>query len=384
MKKYHVLLIILISLARNELVAKRIPNPPEGYKIILSDDFDGSELNEAYWTKGLWGANGTHLFPNYNSGGGTNKLNSNYAGYILDKNVVVTNGNLELHNIKEDHPGGDPEGPFHFTNGWIQGLGKITFNGTEKSIVIRMRMKWPTPEKDDVWPAVWLVEPTGWPPEIDIWEYFGSPFNSNPDWDADDRMAFRYIWGENFNKRGSVKHDERWFDREYNADEFQVYEFEWNDRVMTSKVDGKEIGRFTRGLDVPENEWPKTGQDWSVIINNGRMQTTVNGYGLNYATSNVFVIDWIDIFEKDISTSLFDGNLNNKDWLDVYPNPVKDILYLNTEHPIEHIQLYDIMGRCIATKYHVNTLDLNALPQGTYLLKVKTGDRSLIEQIIKW
>ncbi len=364
------------------LKAQHIPDPPPGYTTLISDDFNGTTLNTTYWTKGLFGINGAQLFPNPNTGG-THKLNDNYAGYLLDENVVVTDGNLELHNVKENHQGSDPTGSFNFTNGWIQSLGKVIFNGSDKSIIIRMRMKLPTPAQDDIWPAVWLVEQDDWPNEIDIWEYFGSPFNNDPGWDADDRMVLRYIWGENFNKSGSVKDEERWFDRDNEADEFQIYEFEWNDQVMISRIGNKEIGRLTRGAEVPSEAWPTADEDWSIVINNGRMQTTVNAFGLNYATSNVFVVDWIDIFEKSTSTGLFNEAISDNEWLDISPNPVKDALNIKSANQVERIQLYDLMGKLVLTGSNDGILHLHDLHSGTYLLKVQTANKNFVRQVIK-
>lgn len=289
-------ILLLLLFLPIQLIGQR--TPPEGYTTILSDDFNGTTLNSTYWTKGLYGANGTQLFPSPTTGG-ANKLNDNYAGYILDKNTVVNNGILELHNIKETVEGTDPAGTFDFSNGWINGLGKIKFNGNNNSIIIKIRMKLPTPQQDDVWPAVWLVEQNDWPGEIDVWEYFGSPFNPDPGWDADDRMVLRYIYGSNFNQRGTVKKEERFFDQQFDVTQFQTYEFEWTDNVMISRIGGAEIGRITKGIDVPDNEWPSTNEEWSLVINNGRMNTTVKGFGLNYCTSNVFEIDWIDVYEAD-------------------------------------------------------------------------------------
>jgi hypothetical protein len=383
MKKHNTIIIGLLALWFSPLKAQHIPDPPAGYTTLLSDDFNGTELDDTYWTKGLFGVNGAQLFPNPNTGG-TNKLNNNYAGYLLDANVIVSEGNLELHNIKENHSGGDPEGLFNFTNGWIQSLGKVIFNGSDKSIIIRMRMKLPTPAQDDVWPAVWLVEQDQWPNEIDIWEYFGSPFNNNPEWDADDRMVLRYIWGENFNKRGSVKDEERWFDRDNNVDEFQIYEFEWDDQVMISRIGDKEIGRITRGVEVPDQDWPDSVEEWSIVINNGRMQSTVNAFGLDYSKSNVFVVDWIDIYEKDTSTGLLNQDVNNSEWLKIYPNPVKDVLNIQSYDKVERIQVYDTMGKLILTSRNESIIDLKSLNTGIYLLKVQATGKNFVQQIIKW
>ena len=112
--------------------------------------------------------------------GGRHLLNDNYAGYITDQNTFVENGQLFLQNKKETIQGVDPVGTFEYTTGWINSLQKINFNGTQKGIYIDIRCKFPTGDK--VWPAIWLIDDSPnrtWPPEIDIWEYFGKFFNTN-------------------------------------------------------------------------------------------------------------------------------------------------------------------------------------------------------------
>jgi hypothetical protein len=244
-------------------------------------------------------------------------------------------------------------------------------------------MKLPTPDQDDVWPAVWLVEQDQWPNEIDIWEYLGSPFNNNPDWNADDRMVLRYIWGENFNQRGSVKAEERWFDRDNDADEFQIYEFEWDDQVMISRIGSKEIGRLTRGVEVPDADWPSADEEWSIVINNGRMQSTVNAFGLNYTTSNVFEVDWIDIYEKDISTGILYEDADKSDLIDIFPNPTKNILNIQSIDALKSIQVFDLAGKLLLTTSNDGIIDLKGLQTGNYLLKVHTDNKNFIKQIIK-
>ena len=68
----------------------------------------------------------------------------------------------------------------------------------------------------------------------------------------------------------------------------------------------------------------------------------------------------------------------------VFPNPVKDILYLESEHHIERAEIYDISGRLLK---HFLTPDMQInvsyLNSGLYLLKVFTKGLSEQQLIIK-
>jgi len=143
------------------------------YKVTLVDT-DGREhtfiCDDDETIRMLWNQNT----------GGEHLLNDNYDGYLVDDNVYVNNGLLFLENKKETIQGTDPVGQFDYTTGWINSLQKINFNGTQKGVYIEIRAQFP--KGDKVWPAIWLIDDStnrGWPPEIDIWEYFGRFFNTN-------------------------------------------------------------------------------------------------------------------------------------------------------------------------------------------------------------
>ena len=76
------------------------------------------------------------------------------------------------------------------------------------------------------------------------------------------------------------------------------------------------------------------------------------------------------------------------------PNPTKDILHIGTAFngnllPVENIEIIDIAGRTLETRIkrsYANgtfTLNVSALPQGTYLLKLYTDRGVLVERFVK-
>lgn len=378
--------ILLFLLFPDVLMAQR--ETPEGYKVRISEDFEGDSLNGLYWTKGLWGTNNAHLFPNKNAGGGRNRINDNFAGYVVDSNTVITNGNLELHNVKETIEGIDPALTLEFTNAMINTLGKVKFNGSKNAIRIKMRAKFPV--GSDVWPSVWLVAQYDWPPEIDVWEYFGQWFQ----WGKRDLMKLSWIYGSKFNKEGDISWKYMDFDDKFNIDEFHVYEFEWNDKYMISKIDGTEFSRLTRGgtgdYGVPDNLWPDTNSEYSMIVQNGRMSAVVNQNGLNNSKSNVFVIDYIDVYEKEpIHTKTRDlpeaeSNINF-----VYPNPsYNGLLNINKSYLKGRgtIEIYNLSGQlelifCMEA-ISGNTLNLSELDKGIYFIRLNSKQNSITQKFL--
>lgn len=68
-----------------------------------------------------------------------------------------------------------------------------------------------------------------------------------------------------------------------------------------------------------------------------------------------------------------------------YPNPVKDILYLNTNnHTILDFKVIDLNGRVVLNEIPDNfTINLNRLSSGTYLFQLKTDTGHISKKFVK-
>ena len=261
---------------------------PDGYQLLLRDEFDSFDSN--HWSKGLKNDVDDQIRMIWNQHtGGENLLNDNYAGYLQDENTYVENGYLFLQNRKETVQGTDPIGTFEYTTGWINSLHKINFNGTQKGIYLEVKAKFPTGDK--VWPAIWLIDDSenrSWPPEIDIWEYFGKFFNTN----RSDEMYMRYIYGTWNNKEdhSSVIED---FQYIYNASsQWHIYGFNWNDSTMKWYIDQNLVHTKTNGIEIPSIDWPD--KPMCLVINNGLLNVVDEG---NTIFPNTLLLDYIRIFE---------------------------------------------------------------------------------------
>ena len=90
--------------------------------------------------------------------------------------------------------------------------------------------------------------------------------------------------------------------------------------------------------------------------------------------SNEVVIDWTALVEEGISESLL-----------LYPNPTSGIVKVNAES-LQQIILFDLTGREVMRKEShesQTSVDLSALPQGTYIMKVVTDNGSCVKRVIK-
>lgn len=68
----------------------------------------------------------------------------------------------------------------------------------------------------------------------------------------------------------------------------------------------------------------------------------------------------------------------------VFPNPTQGILEIRGTIQLDKIDLYDLSGRLISNYEPVSgQIDLSNLPSGLYILKLQSGDSSVLKRIVK-
>lgn len=67
----------------------------------------------------------------------------------------------------------------------------------------------------------------------------------------------------------------------------------------------------------------------------------------------------------------------------IYPNPVQEILNVDSQKPINSLQLYDMLGRLVKQEQLGSTMNVSDLPQAMYLLKVTSDQGTQTFQVIK-
>ena len=67
----------------------------------------------------------------------------------------------------------------------------------------------------------------------------------------------------------------------------------------------------------------------------------------------------------------------------IYPNPVKDQLFVETEMAVEEISVYDVFGRQMTTVYDQQTVNVSELSNGVYFVKVKSENNEVVKRFIK-
>ena len=82
------------------------------------------------------------------------------------------------------------------------------------------------------------------------------------------------------------------------------------------------------------------------------------------------------ILEVTVGTGGINENLASK--VRIFPNPAKDILYIESELPFTSIEIFNQSGQKLLHSENLTT-DISGLPGGTYLVKVFDKKRELIK-----
>ena len=95
--------------------------------------------------------------------------------------------------------------------------------------------------------------------------------------------------------------------------------------------------------------------------------------------------------EKTLEAEPEDPNVGieeNEASLNIYPNPVNDKLYIESESEIKEVVVYDVYGRVqnlrnSETQQLSNSIDVTDLNSGVYFVKVVTENGEAVKRIIK-
>ena len=83
---------------------------------------------------------------------------------------------------------------------------------------------------------------------------------------------------------------------------------------------------------------------------------------------NALASSWVA--QNDTPENLSSPQFQSESFISVYPNPVSDVLVIDGINELYDVEIFDIHGKKIMSAYKANTLKLNSLNTGIYLLKV--------------
>jgi Leucine-rich repeat (LRR) protein len=135
----------------------------------------------------------------------------------------------------------------------------------------------------------------------------------------------------------------------------------------------------------------------SLSINNGNNQQMNNLFTWNNPNLTCIQVDDVDYAN---SQNCDDNNWCKDDWavfsenctlgiidldsfeINIYPNPVQNTLFINSETPIDSLQLYTLQGQLIDESQN-NQIDVSTLTSGLYFVSVMIDGKNIVKKFIK-
>jgi uncharacterized repeat protein (TIGR01451 family) len=75
---------------------------------------------------------------------------------------------------------------------------------------------------------------------------------------------------------------------------------------------------------------------------------------------------------------------NDKSLFSIYPNPVKDVLFIKSKEKVVKVEIFDLSGRILNSASATdNSINVSELAKGNYIIKLFTKDKSVTQKFIK-
>lgn len=110
------------------------------------------------------------------------------------------------------------------------------------------------------------------------------------------------------------------------------------------------------------------------LFTNGTFDSTYSVFGNAYNPTQQ------DIINGNCTLSIESFNLTT---INLYPNPVNNILHINTTEEIQNVTLYDVLGKEQFITFSNNSIDVSTVSKGIYFLQIQTAQAKVTKKIIK-
>lgn len=111
--------------------------------------------------------------------------------------------------------------------------------------------------------------------------------------------------------------------------------------------------------------------------------TLVDEIRIEWPDNTVTVVE--DVAANQVVTITNDNILSNQDVqsssLKIYPNPVKDLLNIQTNIKLKELQIFNLLGQKVIEVFDTKSIDVSTLLEGTYFLKISDSNNSLYQTI---
>ncbi len=343
-----------------------IPTDPNALDVIYTDLVWSDDFNESGPVNSSKWYHQTQL-PTGGNGSWFNGEQQHYTNRI--ENSFVGNGFLNIVAIKESFT--DQGQTKQYTSARLNSKFAFTYGRVD----VRAKL----PSGNGTWPAIWTLGKninedgaywdnegfgtTTWPAcgEIDIMEHGLGAVNY-----TSSAIHTPSSSGNTVNTSSQLISDV--------ANEFHVYSVNWSPNQITFLVDN--VGFYTYNPAVKNaSTWPFDLEQYLILnIAMGGIAGTIDpGF-----TESSMVIDYVRVYQNVLSTDEF-----SKDSFRIYPNPASNSVKIDSKQIISKIEIYNTLGKLVLSKENIKTdIDVSNLNAGLYLLRVYSGENSVVKKLI--
>ena len=161
-------------------------------------------------------------------------------------------------------------------------------------------------------------------------------------------------------------------------------EYDINFRAASENQSGSILLQLISGSDIQnltQISLPITGgwQSWETV--SASTNLTEGSYKLRMKVIQPgFNLNWIEFDFTGNSMGIDDNEI---DRIRLFPNPVSEILNINTKYQNFKIEIYDMIGKKIFNAENLNSINVRDFDDGIYLLKLSFGNYSQSKLFIK-
>ena len=135
---------------------------------------------------------------------------------------------------------------------------------------------------------------------------------------------------------------------------------------------------------IQENPFGLTGYDalapeFADLDNDGDLDLLAGGYDYGYYSASILYYENVNTEPTGIK------DLDKNASVQLYPNPVRDVLRIDTDKEITRIEMVDILGKIVLRSENPNsTISVSDLSQGLYTVRVTFADGNYtVKKILK-
>ena len=233
------------------------------------------------------------------------------------------------------------------------------------------------PFGDGTWPAIWTLGKN-----VNEAGGFWQPQFGNVDWPFCGEIDIMEHGLGATNHVSSALHTPSSFGNTQNVRErvltdvanyFYVYSMNWSPNQITFLIDDIPFYTYNPAI-KDQNTWPFDADQYMLL--NVAMGGISGAIDPNFQEGDM-VIDYVRIYQNTASIEE-----DFKSEVKLYPNPVKDILHIQSTVEIDKVVIYDMVGAQVLTATS-DLVDLSALKSGVYLINISSGEQLIQKKIIK-